>query len=216
SDPLLAERVRAAPGLRLPGCWSGFELATRAIVGQQVSVAAATTIAGRIAATFGQEFSAAHGLTRTFPSPEILAEGDLTRAGLTVARAETIRGLARAVCSGQIRFEGIIDSEIFLRDLCAIPGIGKWTAQYVAMRALGEPDAFPSGDLGLLRALKLRSSRELEQRAEAWRPWRAYAAMYLWSIAGKSKARETGPLSSKTPKTSLGRTASQQGVSMAV
>src|SRR5207244_5910918 len=114
--------------------------------------------------------------------------------------------LARAVSDRQISFEGIVDSEAFLARLCEIPGIGKWTAQYVAMRALGEPDAFPSGDLGLLRALKLRSSRELEQRAEGWRPWRAYAAMYLWSIASKSKARETGPLSSKTPKTSLGRT----------
>src|SRR2546428_315226 len=119
----------------------------------------------------------------------------------------------RAMFDLNADWEGIVDSEAFLARLCEIPGIGKWTAQYVAMRALGEPDAFPSGDLGLLRALKLRSSRELEQRAEALRPWRAYAAMYLWSIAGKSKARETGPLSSKTPKTSLGRTASQQGVS---
>src|SRR5437016_241855 len=174
------------------------------------------SLAGRLVSNFGRRFSAASGLTHLFPLPEVLGDAKLTSIGLPTARAETIRTLARAVSDGQISFEGIVDSEAFLARLCEIPGIGKWTAQYVAMRALGEPDAFPSGDLGLLRALKLRSSRELEQRAEGWRPWRAYAAMYLWSIASKSKARETGPLSSRTPKTSLGRTASQQGVSMAV
>jgi AraC family transcriptional regulator of adaptative response / DNA-3-methyladenine glycosylase II len=101
--------------------------------------------------------------------------------GLTKARSETIRALARAVCDGRIGFEGVADSDDFMARMCEIPGIGKWTAQYVAMRALGEPDAFPSGDLGLLRALALRSPGELERRAEAWRPWRAYASMYLWS-----------------------------------
>ena len=109
-----------------------------------------------------------------------------TDIGLTGARAETIRALARAICSGKIRFEGVVDSDAFLDRLCEIPGIGKWTAQYVAMRALGEPDAFPSSDLGLLRALGLDSSRELEHRAEVWRPWRAYAAMYLWRIGSKN------------------------------
>ncbi len=96
------------------------------------------------------------------------------------ARAETIRALARAVCDGKVKFEGVVDSEVFLTRLCEIPGIGKWTAQYIAMRALGEPDAFPTGDLGLLRSLGLDTPRQLEQRAESWRPWRAYAAMYLW------------------------------------
>src|SRR5207245_10066712 len=149
---------------------------------------------GRIIGNFGRKFSAANGLTHRVPLPEVLAHAKLTSLGLPAARAETIRTLARGVSDGQISFEGIAASEAFLARLCEIPGIGKWTAQYVAMRALGEPDAFPSGDLGLLRALKLRSSPELEQRAEGWRPWRAYAAMYLWSIASKSKARETGPL----------------------
>src|SRR4029077_5776904 len=102
--------------------------------------------------------------------------------GLTSARAETIRVLARAVRTGKIKFEGVVNSDDFLRSLCEIPGIGAWTAQYVAMRALGEPDAFPSSDLGLLRALSLGSAREVEQRAEPWRPWRAYAAMYLWRM----------------------------------
>jgi AraC family transcriptional regulator of adaptative response / DNA-3-methyladenine glycosylase II len=111
----------------------------------------------------------------------VLAEANLESIGLTRARGEAIRGLARAVCNRKTDFDGIVDSEAFLARLCELPGIGKWTAQYVAMRALGEPDAFPSGDLGLRHALNVGSSRELEERAEAWRPWRAYAAMYLWS-----------------------------------
>ena len=181
SDPALAQRVEADPGLRVPGCWNGFELATRAILGQQITVKGATSLAGRLAKTFGRPFSPAGGLTHVFPSPEVLADARLASIGLTKARAETIRALARAVSEGQISFEGIVELNSFLARLCEIPGIGKWTAQYVAMRALGEPDAFPSGDLGLLRALDLDNVRELEQRAESWRPWRAYAAMYLWS-----------------------------------
>jgi len=190
TDPVLAQRVAAHPGLRVPGCWNGFELAVRAILGQQISVKGATALAGRIAKTFGQPFSAASNLTHLFPPPEVLADANLASVGLTSARAETIRSLARAVCDGRIRFEGIVDSDAFLTRLCEIPGIGKWTAQYVAMRALGEPDAFPSADLGLLRSLALGSPRELEQRAEAWRPWRAYAAMYLWNIPSDSGVRE--------------------------
>jgi AraC family transcriptional regulator, regulatory protein of adaptative response / DNA-3-methyladenine glycosylase II len=216
TDPALADRLKAHPGLRVPGCWNGFELATRAILGQQVSVKGATTLAGRMVRTFGHPFHGASGLTHLFPTPEGLAKAKLASIGLPRARAETIQALACAVCDGRISFEGIVDSADFLSQLCEIPGIGKWTAQYVAMRALGEPDAFPCGDMGLLRALNLGSPRELEKRGEGWRPWRAYAAMYLWSIVSKSKARERGPLSSKTPKTSLGRTASQQGVSVAV
>jgi len=129
-----------------------------------------------------------------------LAEARLESIGLTRARAETIRSLARAVCNGQISFEGIVESDSFLTRLCEIPGIGKWTAQYVAMRALRETDAFPSSDLGLLHALDLVSSRELERRAEAWRPWRAYAAMYLWNIAGERKARDDKSVSFKPRK----------------
>ena len=216
TDPVLVGPVEARRGLRVPGCWNGFELTTRAILGQQVTVKGATALAGRLVSNFGRRFSAANGLTHLFPLPEVLADAKLTSIGLPAARAETIRTLARAVSDGQISFEGIVDSEAFLARLCEIPGIGKWTAQYVAMRALREPDAFPCGDLGLLHALNLGSPRELEQRGEAWRPWRAYAAMYLWSIASKSKARGTGPLSSRAPKTSLRRTASQQGVSVAV
>jgi AraC family transcriptional regulator of adaptative response / DNA-3-methyladenine glycosylase II len=181
SDPALAEQIQAAPGLRVPGCWDGFELAIRAILGQQISVTAATVLAGRVARVFGEPFSPAGHLTHLFPSPKVLAEADLTKAGLTRMRAETIRALADAVSAGRIRFDGIANSEDFLEQLCGIPGIGKWTAQYVAMRALGEPDAFPTGDLGLLRTLGLTSSRELEERSKAWRPWRAYATIYLWN-----------------------------------
>jgi len=179
-DRELLKRIDAAPGMRVPGCWNGFELAVRAILGQQITVKGATALAGRIARAFGQPFSAGN-LTHIFPTPEVLAEADLSYIGLPKARAATIRGLARAVCDGRIRFEGIIDLDRFLKDLCQIPGIGRWTAQYVAMRALGEPDAFPSSDLGLLRALDLSTPRELDRRAEAWRPWRAYVAMCLWS-----------------------------------
>jgi AraC family transcriptional regulator of adaptative response / DNA-3-methyladenine glycosylase II len=186
ADPALSGRLEAVPGLRVPGCWDGFELATRAILGQQISVKGATTLLGRMARAFGRSFPAAGGLTHFFPAPEVLADAQLTSIGLTRARAETIRTLARAVCDRQVSFEGIVDADAFLARLCEIPGIGKWTAQYVAMRALREPDAFPSGDLGLRRALAADSPQHLEQRAEAWRPWRAYAAMYLWSFAGES------------------------------
>jgi len=214
ADPELARRVEAHPGLRVPGCWNGFELATRAILGQQITVRGATTLAGRLVRTFGKAFSAASGLTHLFPAAEVLADAKLARIGLPAARAETIGALARAVSDGKIRFEGVVDSDAFLARLCEIPGIGKWTAQYVAMRALREPDAFPSMDLGLQRSLGLASSCELEQRAEDWRPWRAYAAMYLWNITNECGACGRKPPLSKTQKTTVTRTVSQQGVSM--
>jgi AraC family transcriptional regulator of adaptative response / DNA-3-methyladenine glycosylase II len=196
TDPELGTLISGAPGLRVPGCWNGFELTVRAILGQQISVKGATTLAGRIANSFGQPFSGPAGLTHIFPTPEILADARLSSVGLTKKRAETIRALARAVCSGEIRFEGIRDSSAFLTRLVEIPGIGSWTAQYVAMRALGEPDGFPTGDLGLLRASGLRTSHELEKRAEAWRPWRSYATMYLWSVAKERSIRAAGDTAS--------------------
>jgi len=190
SDPVLHAGVEAHPGIRVPGCWDGFELAVRAILGQQVTVKGATTIAGRIASRFGRPFSGTPGLTHIFPTPELLVHAPLTDIGLTGARVETIRSLARAVCNGRINFGANTSSELFLDQFCQISGIGQWTAQYVAMRAMGEPDAFPSSDLGLLRAIGLANARELELRAESWRPWRAYAAMYLWSIGGHSSVEE--------------------------
>ena len=169
NDPVLAEKLEAEPGLRVAGCWDAFELATRAILGQQVSVKTATTLAGRLADKFGKPFGGPIGLTRLFPEPEVLADAQLRSIGLTAARAQTIRSLARSLCDGRISFAGVVDPEAFAERLCEIPGIGKWTAQYVSMRALGQPDAFPSTDLGLLRALDL-SPKELERRAEAWGP----------------------------------------------
>jgi AraC family transcriptional regulator, regulatory protein of adaptative response / DNA-3-methyladenine glycosylase II len=177
-DPALAASIEADPGLRVPGCWNGFELATRAILDQQVTVKGATTLAGRLVSALGKPFrDDAPGLTHLFPTPDVLAAAKLGDIGLSGGRAETIRAFARAVCTGRINFEGVVDTDAFLSSLCEIPGIETWTAQQVAMRALGEPDAFPSTDLGLLRALDLTTSRELEHRAESRRPWRAYAAI---------------------------------------
>jgi 3-methyladenine DNA glycosylase/8-oxoguanine DNA glycosylase len=144
-------------------------------------------LAGRWASAFGKPFPGPSRLTHLFPSPEVLAGATLSSVGLGGARAETIRALARAVCAGKINFEGVVDCDTFLGRLCEIPGIGKWTAQYVVMRALGEPDAFPSSGLGLLRGtLAAKRSRELEHRAATWRPRRAYASLYLWRIAAQS------------------------------
>jgi len=187
ADPDLATRLSAQPGIRVPGCWDGFELTVRAILGQQVTVKGANVLAGRIVNAFGTPFSGAKGLTHVFPTPEALAGSRLSGLGLTGKRAESIRAFARAVSKGEICFKRVVDSETFLERLREIPGIGPWTAQYVSMRALGEPDAFPAGDLGLLRALNLGHEKELAQRAEAWRPWRAYAAMCLWA-PGRDRA----------------------------
>lgn len=183
SDPLMAKRLESGPGLRVPGCWDGFELAVRAIVGQQISVAAATCVAGKLAQAFGKPLAKANGLSHLFPTPEAFAEARREQLPMPGKRAETIRLLAQAVCDGKIRFDSLKNVEEFLESLCEIPGIGKWTAQYVAMRALGEPDAFPSGDLSLQRTLGSKNAAELERRAEVWRPWRAYATIYLWTTA---------------------------------
>ena len=185
SDPELSKYIEAAPGLRVPGSWDGFELATRAVVGQQITVQGATTLTGRIVKLFGRPYLTEVGLTHLFPAPEILVDADLTRAGLTKARAATVQALARAVCDKKICFGEVVDSQDFRVSLREIPGVGAWTAQYIAMRALGEPDAFPAGDIALVRALQLTDARQLEARAEIWRPWRAYAAMYLWSGSGE-------------------------------
>jgi AraC family transcriptional regulator of adaptative response / DNA-3-methyladenine glycosylase II len=186
-DPLLCARVDRRPGLRVPGAWDGFELAVRAVLGQQVSVRAATTLAGRMVAAFGERLTggAGDGLTHAFPSPQTLAEADVARIGLPRARAETIRALARAVTDGRLDLEPGAGLESAVAELTQIAGVGEWTAHYVAMRALGEPDAFPDDDLWLRRALagpsKPVTRLELRRRAESWRPWRAYAAMYLWT-----------------------------------
>jgi len=184
-DPMLAPLVRARPGLRVPGGWDPFEIAVRAVLGQQVSVAAATNLAGKVAAAFGTSIASGDGaLTRLFPSPELLADADLASVGMPAVRADAVRGLAAAVASGDLALDGARGLDALVVDLVRLRGIGPWTAQYIAMRACGEPDALPAGDLGLRRAAgggEPLSTDALEQRAEAWRPWRAYAAMHLWA-----------------------------------
>jgi AraC family transcriptional regulator of adaptative response / DNA-3-methyladenine glycosylase II len=216
SDPILRARVEANPGLRMPGSWDGFELVVRAILGQQITVRGATAMAGRIASRFGKPFFGPGGLTHIFPGPEVLGNVPLRDIGLTGARAETIRALARAVCSGKINFGARIGSESFLNRLSEISGIGTWTAQYVAMRALGEPDAFPSSDLGLLRAVAVGNPRDLERRAEAWRPWRAYAAMYLWSARSPSPNRGNQAAPGRNRKATRTITVPDRAISMVV
>jgi AraC family transcriptional regulator of adaptative response / DNA-3-methyladenine glycosylase II len=185
-DPRLRAVLRAIPGVRVPGAWEGFELAVRAILGQQVSVAAATTLAGRLARAVGedlpQDLQAAPGQPGPrliFPDAAAVASADLSRIGLTGARIRAIRALAEAVAAGELRLAPSPDPQATIEQLLALPGVGPWTASYIAMRALREPDAFPTTDLGLLRALAI-SPAELADAAEAWRPWRAYAAMLLW------------------------------------
>jgi AraC family transcriptional regulator of adaptative response / DNA-3-methyladenine glycosylase II len=177
-DAMLRARLARRPGLRVPGCWDGFEVAVRAVLGQQVSVKGATTLAGRLVRECGSPVAGGEG-TFLFPRAEQVAEAKLDQVGLTTARARTLRTLARAVCDGKVHF-GPQDLEEFVGRMCELQGIGEWTAHYVAMRALGEPDAFPASDLGLVKSAGVRTPAELSRHAEAWRPWRAYAAMYLW------------------------------------
>lgn len=180
-DPLLRRLVGARPGLRVPGAWDPFEIAVRAILGQQVSVRGASTLTGRLVAQFGRPLEAAHdGVTHLFPRAANLAEADVASIGIPRKRADTIRAVAAAVATKRLRLDGSAAADEARAQLRSLAGIGEWTAGYIAMRALGDPDAFPSGDLVLLRAAQARTARELENRAEQWRPWRSYAAMHLW------------------------------------
>lgn len=172
-------------GVRIPGAWDPFELTVRAILGQQVSVAAATTMAGRIVERWGADASGLTGAPfRLFPEPALLARVPVASIGLPAARARAIEELAREVAEGRLDFERLGSLEEAVRRLCALRGVGEWTAQYVAMRALGEPDAFPAGDLVLRKAAAVATDKALLQLAEAWRPWRAYAAFSLWQKWG--------------------------------
>jgi AraC family transcriptional regulator of adaptative response / DNA-3-methyladenine glycosylase II len=193
ADPLLAPLVQQFEGLRLPGAWDPFETAVRAVVGQQISVKAARTVLGRIVERTGPPVALADAprLSRCFPTAAELLRADPAPAGLGGRRWQTLVGLARAVADGALDLRLHTDLEEFVRRLTRLPGIGEWTAQYIALRALGEPDAFPAGDLGLIQALARNGPKptqgRLLARAEAWRPWRAYAATYLWnSLAEKS------------------------------
>ena len=189
-DERLAPLLRRRPGLRIPGGWDGFEIAVRAVIGQQVSVAAARTMTGRVAERHGAALPAefqAHGFGHLFPTPEALVDADLARIGLTRARADTVREVAGAVLDGRVDFRPEATLEEFTGRWTALRGIGPWTAHYIALRALGHPDAFPAGDLVLQRTLPGGTGRltetALRNHADAWRPWRGYAAIHLWREA---------------------------------
>ena len=183
-DARISQWVAACPGLRVPGAFDGFELAVRAVLGQRISVKAATALAGRLAAAFGEPIETPFpSLNRLSPSADRLANVapiELSRLGISSARSITIGELARAVAGQEIVLEPGLEPHSVVKQLMELPGIGAWTAQYIAMRALRWPDAFPEGDLGLRKAFSADSARELLDAAEAWRPWRSYAAIYLW------------------------------------
>jgi AraC family transcriptional regulator of adaptative response / DNA-3-methyladenine glycosylase II len=200
-DPALAPLVAARRGLRAPGAWDGFELAVRAILGQQITVAAARKLAGRLAEAYGEPIAdpaaQALGLSRLFPTPERLAGQDIATLGMPRARGAAIAALAARAAADPQLFAPRADLPAAIAALSALPGVGEWTAQYIALRALREPDAFPHADIGLMRALAGSDGRrptavELLARAEAWRPWRAYAAQHLWAAdAAQPQTRGT-------------------------
>jgi AraC family transcriptional regulator of adaptative response / DNA-3-methyladenine glycosylase II len=189
-DPLLQKQPelrsysKSTLGLRVPGAFNGFELALRAVLGQQISVKAATTIFGRFVDVFGGKLTTpdedVDGLAPDAPEVANATLQQLIDRGLTQRRAESVRALARAVADGKVRLDPPVDFVAMRAALQELPGIGPWTAEYVAMRALGDPDAFPHSDLGLLNALKLQKPAQLLALSEAWRPFRAYAALHLW------------------------------------
>jgi AraC family transcriptional regulator of adaptative response / DNA-3-methyladenine glycosylase II len=188
-DPMLAPLVAARPGLRVPGAWDGFELAVRAIFGQQITVPAATRLLGRLVEAHGARLPAmmkeGEGLSHLFPSPARLVTADIAALGMPGARAAAVSSLAGAMLADPLIFSRSASLEQAIAKLRALAGIGEWTAQYIAMRELREPDAFPAADIGLMRAMAADGLRpspaELLSRAERWRPWRAYAALHLWA-----------------------------------
>jgi AraC family transcriptional regulator of adaptative response / DNA-3-methyladenine glycosylase II len=186
SDPMLAPLVAARPGLRVPGGWDGFEVAVRAVLGQQITVKAATRLAGRIVAALGDPIADADddsGLTHVFPKPKRFTAKSLADLGMPGARANALIGIAQALCADERLFDprrDLADAVARLRDLA---GVGEWTAQYIAMRALGESDAFLAADVALQRKFgrgERTSAKTLLAHAERWRPWRAYATLHLW------------------------------------
>jgi AraC family transcriptional regulator of adaptative response / DNA-3-methyladenine glycosylase II len=186
ADAVLRGSVERHPGLRLPGAWDPFESAVRAVVGQQVSVKGARTVMGRVAAMAGSRCESADlpELTLFFPTPHELNACDLRGIGMPEKRVRTVKTLAEEVDRERLCFVVKGSLSDFVEQLTRIPGIGDWTAQYIAMRAMGEPDAFPAGDLGIIKALQQGDKRlpvkQIQQKAQRWRPWRAYAAMHLW------------------------------------
>jgi AraC family transcriptional regulator of adaptative response / DNA-3-methyladenine glycosylase II len=212
-DPELAPWVRKHSGLRAPGGWDGFELAIRAVLGQQVSVTAARQLAGKLVALHGKSFARGAmlpaGLTHIFPTAKQIARTADLGVGMPKSRLQTLKAIAQATIENPGLFQPSADVDQAIAKLTAIPGIGDWTAQYVAMRILREVDAFPASDIGLLRGAEAVLGEELTPkslavRAEAWRPWRAYAAQHLWAAGGAqpSERRQVMPVKHlpQTPK----------------
>ena len=209
-DALLGTLIAARPGLRIPGVFDPFECAVRAILGQQVTLQAGRTFAQRLVARAAKSIEPAfESLTHLFPSPSTLADLDLRNLGLTAARVDAVRSLSRAVRDGVICFNEPVED--VTRTLAKLPGVGSWTSQYVALRGLGDPDAFMPSDLVLRRAAATMGSppltpRALEAAAEAWRPWRAYAAMHLWASvpeatdARRRESRQRHPVTQIDPR----------------
>lgn len=190
SDPLLARLIAERPGLRIPGAWDGLELAFRAVLGQQISVVAAIRLAGKLVAQYGATLeSTVPGLTHVFPEAHVLAAADLAALGMPKSRGRTLSGVAQALLEEPSLFEP--NREDGVARLLALHGIGEWTAQYIALRQLRDLDGFPHGDVGLLRALEVLegvrpTARDLALRAEAWRPYRGYAAQLLWTSLSRA------------------------------
>ena len=193
-DPVLAPLIKARPGLRVPGAWDGFELAIRAVLGQQITVVAAARLAGKLVASYGKRLPEADGgLTHVFPRPERLATARLGSLGMPQSRAATLSAVAAAAVADPHLFDASGTLEEAVERLRSIKGIGEWTAQYIALRQLREPDAFPAADIGLMRAMAGRDGKrptapELLDRANTWRPWRAYAAQHLWASSATALA----------------------------
>jgi AraC family transcriptional regulator, regulatory protein of adaptative response / DNA-3-methyladenine glycosylase II len=186
-DPLLSPLISRRPGLRVPGGWDGFELGVRAILGQQVSVGAARVLARKLVELAGTRALLGSGLVRAFPTPDQVLAADLGKLGMPGARREALQALARASLEDPALFDARANAAETVERLCRVRGVGTWTAEYVALRAAREPDAFPAGDRGLQRGYGLLtgaepSAAELERSSERWRPWRAYAAAHLWAV----------------------------------
>jgi AraC family transcriptional regulator of adaptative response / DNA-3-methyladenine glycosylase II len=199
NDPALARLIAERPGLRAPGGWDGFELAVRAILGQQITVEAARQLAGKLVRMCNQPSAilANGSLTCVFPSARCLAASDLSALGMPNSRKKTLKALAEAAMMNPRLVEPVGSVEEAIARLRAIPGVGEWTAQYIALRALREPDAFPATDIGILRgATKLdgmaTTAAQLLDRAERWRPWRAYAAQHLWAAGAPMVSKMNG------------------------
>lgn len=194
-DRRLAAALRRHPGLRVPGAFDGFEAAVRVVLGQQVTVKAASTVASRLVAALGEPIATPFPRLRLLPpTPEALlaaGEGRLASLGMPGARARTLLALARAAGSGDLVLDRAASPDVLER-LRALPGVGEWTAQVVALRALGDPDAFPASDLAVMKALRTSSAKEAEARSARWRPWRSYAVLHLWTGLADAAGQETG------------------------